>query len=319
MAFLDETGLAELWSLIKAEDAKIATSDGNRNLLDNWYFLDPINTRGKTSYTGAYSIDRWRGGYASDTVQLVDGGVRFENKRASGYTYWRQYLDGYLPAGTYTLSVLVSQGSSADGIVYLCDNSGTAIGENLSVQQGLISKTITVGEGVCNRVQFTISNGRGVTVAAIKLERGERQTLARQNTDGSWVLDDLPPDKGLEFVKCMTSTADTGDVWANQSVGNARIALGSYTGTNTYGPSNQNSLTFEFEPKVVLLRTNAAFSDAHSILIRGAKYAQGHADDYLLQVAWSGNTVQWYDYSNTGLAQTQFNQSGCTYYYVAIG
>ena len=30
------------------------------NLLDNWYFANPVNQRGQTSYTGTgYTVDRW--------------------------------------------------------------------------------------------------------------------------------------------------------------------------------------------------------------------------------------------------------------------
>ena len=32
-----------------------------------------------------------------------------------------------------------------------------------------------------------------------------------------------------------------------------KIATGSYTGTGTYGSSNPNSLTFEFDPKIVFV------------------------------------------------------------------
>ena len=45
-----------------------AGQTSNRNLLDNGYFVDPINQRGKTAYTAAgYTIDRWR------LVHLEDG------------------------------------------------------------------------------------------------------------------------------------------------------------------------------------------------------------------------------------------------------
>ena len=38
----------------------IARGVSNPNLLDNWYFGNPVNQKGQTSYTGAgYTIDRW--------------------------------------------------------------------------------------------------------------------------------------------------------------------------------------------------------------------------------------------------------------------
>ncbi len=30
------------------------------NILDNWYFIDPVNQRGQKEYTGGHSIDRWQ-------------------------------------------------------------------------------------------------------------------------------------------------------------------------------------------------------------------------------------------------------------------
>ena len=41
-----------------------------------------------------------------------------------------------------------------------------------------------------------------VFVKAIKLELGSQQTLAHQDAAGNWVLNDPPPDKALELLKC---------------------------------------------------------------------------------------------------------------------
>ena len=37
---------------------------------------------------------------------------------------------------------------------------------------------------------------------AVKLELGPVQTLAHQDADGNWVLNDPPPNKALELLKC---------------------------------------------------------------------------------------------------------------------
>ena len=37
---------------------------------------------------------------------------------------------------------------------------------------------------------------------AAKLELGPVQTLAHQDASGNWVLNDPPPDKALELLKC---------------------------------------------------------------------------------------------------------------------
>jgi len=47
-----------------------------------------------------------------------------------------------------------------------------------------------------------VNAGKNVTVAVIKLELGSVQTLASQNADGTWELNDPPPNKALELLKC---------------------------------------------------------------------------------------------------------------------
>ena len=39
-------------------------------------------------------------------------------------------------------------------------------------------------------------------ILAAKLELGRNQTLAHQDEDGTWMLNDPPPDKALELAKC---------------------------------------------------------------------------------------------------------------------
>lgn len=45
---------------VRISGSKISTAAAPRNLLDNSDFRNPVNQRGKTSYTGEYGIDRWR-------------------------------------------------------------------------------------------------------------------------------------------------------------------------------------------------------------------------------------------------------------------
>ena len=50
-----------------------------------------------------------------------------------------------------------------------------------------------------------------------------------------------------------------------------KIATGSYTGTNTYGSSNKNTLAFDFTPKLVFVVGDTYYS----FFIYGAKYGLG--------------------------------------------
>ena len=52
------------------------------------------------------------------------------------------------------------------------------------------------------RVMFQINkNGGSVKIKAAKLEYGDRQTLAHQDADGNWVLNEIP-DYGEQLARC---------------------------------------------------------------------------------------------------------------------
>lgn len=106
-------------------------------------------------------------------------------------------------------------------------------------------------------------------------------------------------------------------------MGGAKITAGTYTGAGTYGSSNKNTLTFEFEPKFVAIDNDAMGGNAHPsyvmLLVKGVKYGlvrKNYDDGNRNYVEWDGNTVEWY---NTADAGGQMNVSVNTYYYVAIG
>ena len=106
-----------------------------------------------------------------------------------------------------------------------------------------------------------------------------------------------------------------------------RIAVGMYTGDGTYGASNPKSLTFSFEPKLVLVYcpTNVPGNTAGmALLARGLEEALAINSNttssnsscfHALTVAWSGNTVSWYRNDDKDM----FNANGFLYYYCAIG
>lgn len=112
-----------------------------------------------------------------------------------------------------------------------------------------------------------------------------------------------------------------------------QIATGSYIGTGAYGEDNPNSLTFDFEPKIVIIqsRTSSLFGSpcdssdwSYWVLfingvtrVRCAKagYVAGTDPDNLY-VAWENNTVSWY---SEDLVSSQLNTDKSTYHYIAIG
>lgn len=102
-----------------------------------------------------------------------------------------------------------------------------------------------------------------------------------------------------------------------------KIATGSYVGTGKYGKSNPNTLTFDFEPKAVFIFGTKASNDAGTSMM----YFWGDSSFTLIYASYSGalpsgtvsvsgNTMSWYDTSQT---YYQCNQSNRTYNYIALG
>lgn len=116
-----------------------------------------------------------------------------------------------------------------------------------------------------------------------------------------------------------------------------QIYTGSYTGTGTYGRSNPNTLTFPFEPKLVFVILTSAYPIQTSYRLEiagqflipwGISRISASADtdgsgSYVpyLNFTYSGTSLSWYASMSSGSANAthQFNTSGASYSYVAIG
>lgn len=125
---------------------------------------------------------------------------------------------------------------------------------------------------------------------------------------------DAVPDDVLNAIKTLINGAN-----ANADA-KAQIATGSYTGTGTFGSGKKNTLTFDFEPKLVLVQHNSNYKYYLLPMVSGIKStgAFGHSlsSDYQVHITWSGKKVSWY---NSEGADYQYNYSGTTYHYIAIG
>ena len=105
------------------------------------------------------------------------------------------------------------------------------------------------------------------------------------------------------------------------------IETGSYVGTGTYGEANPNSLTFGFEPKIVLIKpsTDGTLSKYWMCFTNGLGTSGGglvwgdgsYTFGYNVSYSFSGNTVQWYTTDNRSTPQA--NDAATTYGYIAIG
>ena len=134
----------------------------NPNLLDNWYFGNPVNQRGASGTISrlGYFFDRWK--LVSGSVTINSGGIVLNGTIA-------QVLE-YAAGQTVTATVLTPDGVTDVTPVY--DDE---------------TKTFTV-------------TTQGKTIRAVKLELGTQQTLAHQE-NGVWVLNEIP-DYGEQLRRC---------------------------------------------------------------------------------------------------------------------
>ena len=174
----------------------------NPNLLDNWYFGNPVNQRGQTSYAGKYlyTIDRWK---TNNTVTIVDGGITVE-RPSSGYAeLFQQPLEDALVkaiAGkTVTYSALTTNGLFSNTI--LCHPDASAKWDTDEVVQGNLDMDIFGDASDRKFLRFySTVNGTEATIIAVKLELGSQQTLVHQE-NGAWVLNEIP-DYGEQLRRC---------------------------------------------------------------------------------------------------------------------
>lgn len=188
------------------------------NLLDNWYFGNPVNQRGQTEYTGGnvYTIDRWITLGANSLFSVLDKGVRIARKTDGDKGRITQSLSPELRTAlagkTCTLSVLINSfpKSGYTGLFILWDN--VALSEvqiKPDSASKLISTTFRIPDSMVSannadyRVQISTNatGGDSVELAAVKLELGSVQTLAHQDEDGNWVLNEIP-NYAEELAKC---------------------------------------------------------------------------------------------------------------------
>lgn len=187
--------------------SSVLSSKPNPNLLDNWYFGNPVNQRGQTEYnTMNYAIDRWRTWTepTSTWLKVVDGGIKV------AYTFF-QYLDKTVIDGivgkNITISILFADGKLfyQTGFISKSGASYTAVDVNyggiMHVSLGVDASDTGRLEMNYFRVAVSVNGTLSDTILAIKLELGSQQTLAHQDADGNWVLNEIP-DYGEQLRKC---------------------------------------------------------------------------------------------------------------------
>ena len=175
-------------------------SGSNDNLLDNWYWVNPVNQRGQSSYSSSgYTIDRWRLNGKNTTMSVAESGVSFASSGEASTL--KHYLITKTTGGTEfsgrqaTFSALTSSGE-----LY----SGTAVMPSIGNSVTFINTaalTVELVNYTNNYPCIIVTPMQNITIAAVKLEFGPVQTLA-QRRGSIWVLRDPPPNQTLELLKC---------------------------------------------------------------------------------------------------------------------
>lgn len=168
----------------------------NPNLLDNWYFGNPVNQRGQTEHSGTtveYFIDRWRTGAYNQTILLTDSGLTWSTTTGIWLT---QPIENYddLVGKIVTVSAII------DGILYSATGVVSSSDSIKFLTTGNLYLEVTKEEKGARFVTYTDPT-QIVTIKAVKLELGSQQTLAHQDADGNWVLNEIP-DYGEQLRRC---------------------------------------------------------------------------------------------------------------------
>lgn len=193
--------------VITGNDDRKGLHYSNPNLLDNWYFGNPVNQRGQTEHTGTqngYFIDRWILGAYDQTVTVTNSGLHWSTTTGIWCTQVLENFDELI-GRTLTLSAII------DGVLYSVTgvlNESSKIGMQ---PVGSLFIELTHDERGFRFVTYT-SPSPIVTITAVKLELGTQQTLAHQDENGNWVLNEIP-DYGEQLARCqryfqLYSTAD---------------------------------------------------------------------------------------------------------------
>ncbi len=165
----------------------IAAGGTNPNLLDNWWFGNPVNQRGLTSYSGTgqlKTIDRWIlfNGSGVNSLSVQSGYISVKSDSNGFGQFVENSVGAALNGKTVTCSVLFNDGSITSATGIYSNSSLVSLGNGFYI-------------GINGGKQTIVSYLTGTTakdIKAMKVELGTISTLAN----------DVPPDYGTELLKC---------------------------------------------------------------------------------------------------------------------
>lgn len=205
-----------------ADGAAVAVPGwSNQNRLLNWDFRNPVNRNGKTEYAGAgYTIDRWNTANQYCKLQVNQGYISLFSAEPGVQSVWlqQQIKDPNQYFGKLmTFSALLQDDTllSCSGVIPI-DPVSSNTGFHSNAVNGVDLYVFKRASGTACVQISALKTGPGQTdIVACKLELGPIQTLAHQDADGNWVLND-PPDYDLQYALCSLYSPSTGAWVGNQ-------------------------------------------------------------------------------------------------------
>lgn len=292
--------------------ANYASSTANTFLNDTYYNLLDENVRNcigqvKLPYSNYGAVSSGANGLSTKVFLLSQYEVSVYSAVYDG-----NILDYFAGNNANDRIAYLSSGSTYEW--WLRTNNSSGYGVKLSTS-GVIQT-------------YSVANTAGYRPAFIIPEGTDISDWGFYNVNGSIATT-------TEYADVLTDVlGNTLSIHAKQIFGGIQIATGSYKGTGTYGESNPNSLTFDFEPKLVIITRGSTYdadgvysayssTDNAMLFIKYGVITWSSSNNVLgydVRVKFDGNTVSWYTKQSNAECQANASSTGThCYHYFAIG
>lgn len=299
-----------------------------------------------TNPPGAWiNLGQIQGPAGKDGQDATINGVTALNLEAGGGLVWSQSDGTYtiqLPTGGTAGNILKKTSGGAE---WSSDNSvpntrkinGKALSSDIDLAASDVGAAASSHTHAASEITSgTFSTSRLTTIPLSK--GGTGQTTAAKALyaliNGCLSLTEATIASG-DYFALLDISATTGKRitltnlcdYLNANLSFPKIETGSYTGTGTSGSVNMNSLSFSFEPILVIVSgySNEIGTETMMIAVKPStyvpliyNYSSMNSSDLYTNIlsTWGEDSVSWY--STQGALQ-QLNFQGITYDYVALG